>query len=178
MKEIKQLDFLKKENVTLVYTKPGEYKKYRNLLIRYLTKRSKLNGIYISFNQSYPRLVKDFKDDKIDTSKLFFIDCVSKKTKQRKSTPNYYYTNGPQSLTELSIMISEKLKDKKIKFIFFDSVLTLLTYNDEKVSARFIQHVTSKLREEGVKGIFISIDEGTKKFHNTIAQFCDTEIHL
>ena len=65
----------------------------------------------------------------------------------------------------------------KEKFLFFDSLNTLLIYNAVGTVARFIHFLATKMRVWGVKGIIISLQkESNKELIDEIEQLCDRRI--
>jgi archaellum biogenesis ATPase FlaH len=66
----------------------------------------------------------------------------------------------------------ERVKGKK--FIFIDSINTLLIYNQPNTLAKFIHSILTKMRINNVSGLLISLESETnKEVRAEIAQLCD-----
>ena len=67
----------------------------------------------------------------------------------------------------------------KDKFLFFDSLSTLLLYNDVSVVAKFVHFLSGKMRVWRVKGIIISL---RRKIDEDLIEelkgFCDMTLNL
>ena len=65
----------------------------------------------------------------------------------------------------------------KDKFLFFDSLNTLLIYNEIQTVIKFIHFLASKMRVWKVKGIIISLEKkADEELINELSQFCDIKI--
>jgi len=126
-------------------------------VINQLINKNNLKGIYVTLNKPHSSLTKAFK-----TSNLFFIDAVS--NLQKGCAKTCLHVNGLQSLTDLSIAITQLVSNKKFDLIFIDSISTLLAYNDNDMVERFIQFLINKLGALGVTGVFCIVDNKNSKF--------------
>src|SRR3989338_139263 len=165
-------EFDKKDITYLVIVSPEYYFKTNSEILRIFCNTSHMFGIYVTLGKPYDVLMRQFYAEGIDVSKLFFIDAVSKKEEKPN---NAIFVNGPSSLTELSISISQviQMAPKENTFLFFDSISTLLLYNNADIIIKFIHFLTAKLSEWKLAGIFISLDIGEdKRVIIQISQFC------
>ena len=65
------------------------------------------------------------------------------------------------------------------KFLFFDSLNTLLLYNEVRTVARFIHFLSGKMRVWKVKGIIVSLKKkGNEELIKELTQFCDIQLEL
>ena len=63
--------------------------------------------------------------------------------------------------------------------VYWDSLNTLLIYNDVRTVARFIHFLAGKMRTWKVKGIIVSLQKkGNEDLINELSQFCDIELEL
>ena len=66
-----------------------------------------------------------------------------------------------------------------IKFVFLDSVSTLLIYNNLETTERFVHYMINKIRNMGFFVVLISIDEEkSNKLIPILSQFCDKIIKI
>jgi hypothetical protein len=149
-------------------------------LTKFLTNR-KDSGIIVSANRPYSNLISFYNKNGIDLSKLFILDCVSKNLNGEVEADNVLFLENLSSLTDISLSISEHLKkvqgDKK--FVFFDSVTTMLIHNNPYVFARFVHNILTRMRLSGVGGVLVSLkDKTNKEIRAEIAQLCDKVIQI
>ena len=126
-------------------------------------------GIYVSLNKTQKSTEDILKKGGIDTSKLFFIDCVSKE-KVREDVLHI----GPEDLDMLSTAIQAFIKDiPGEKFMIIDALSTLLIYNNENKVAKFVQDVTDYASENNVYIIAFSPKTQGEELLNKIFNFFD-----
>lgn len=137
-------------------------------------------GIIISANRPYANLVNIYKKNDIDTSKMFFVDCISKNQNAEIDANNVAFMENVSALTDISLSINEHIsKVNGKKFLFLDSIPTMLIHNKPYVFARFVHHILTKMRLNGVGGIFISLQDKTnREIRAEIAQLCDKVIKI
>jgi len=71
------------------------------------------------------------------------------------------------------------MKQKQDRFIFFDSLSTLLVYNQSKSVTKFAHFLTGKMREWKIKGVLISLQKNTdERLIAQVSQFCDRIIEV
>ena len=65
------------------------------------------------------------------------------------------------------------------KFLFFDSLSTLLLYNQMGVVAKFVHFLSGKMRVWKVRGVIISLKrEHDKDLIDELKGFCDLTLNL
>jgi hypothetical protein len=138
------------------------------------------SGIIISANRPYSNLLVLYKENNINTNKMFFLDCISKNFNGHANANNVRYMENLSSLTDLSLSINERIKATNgSKFIFFDSINTMLIHNKPYVFARFVHCVLTLMRLNGIGGILISLKDLTnKEIRADIAQLCDKIVQI
>ncbi len=139
------------------------------------------NGIVLSASRPYANLLTLYRNNGIDTERILFMDCI---TKSQSSTPpqagNVMYLDGLSALTNISISIDKAIKQTVgNKFIFIDSLTTLLIYNEPGVFARFIHSILTKTRINGVNSLLIYLESETnREVRAEITQLCDRVIKV
>ena len=164
------------EKNVLITVKPEYYQQVRVFVLNHYTKRLKQECIYVTLHTPHSQLYSELKKKNVDTSKIFFIDGISRRIKKELKAENCYFSDGPQALTELSIVATELFRKKKYKVLVFDSVATLLTYNHSDTSERFINHFTGKIQLNEMTGIFFTTSNGTKS--TKMQHFFDSQIKV
>ncbi|OIO26810.1 hypothetical protein AUJ14_00920 [Candidatus Micrarchaeota archaeon CG1_02_55_22] len=131
--------------------------------------------IYISLNRPHADLAVLLENESVDSKKVFFADAVTIQAGgERANSDNVVYLESPRDLTDLSIAI-DALAPKLItgkKFVFFDSLTTLLLYHQPNSVARFIHFLTSKLRSQDVNGMLVALPQDAEALA-LLKQFCD-----
>jgi hypothetical protein len=163
--------------VVLFLARPEDYAaKSADLLHEFVDVR-KMAGICITINRPYASLVSLLKAEKIDTSRMFFIDLITKTPGGSPTrTDKCIFMGSATNLTDLSIAISQAVSANpgEKKFIFLDSLSTMLIYNEAGTLSKFSHFLTSRLRQWNVNGLFMSLDTASdKEVTASLSQFCD-----
>ena len=162
----------KTKKVYVFISSSNDYKGVNKEILTYFNVKKKYPGIYVSLNKDYEELVSDLEDMKINTKNIFFIICSKDNKKIEKD--NCIYIQGPESLTELSLVMTNTTNMGGFKYLFFDSLSTLLIYNDLKTSQKFSTYIINKLKEKEILGLLTSLnDQDAKKLTSAIIPLCD-----
>jgi KaiC/GvpD/RAD55 family RecA-like ATPase len=179
--ENKLADFLSKF-IVLIITSGERYLEAQQALLRLLINKKKMNGVYITFTRPYKTLKLELESQGINYSKLFFIDMVTEDTGvEQEKEKNCYYVSSPNNLNELAILLEQALTKlpKENRFIFLDSLSTMLIYNETDTVLRFIHALTGKMRLWNVTGVIVFLEkESNGKILSQLSQFCDKVISL
>jgi len=114
---------------------------------------------YISLNKPFETLFSSFRSNNIDAGKMIFIDCVTTGGRSPANGPKVFFVSSPNALTDLSISINKVIDEEKIDAIIFDSLSTLLVYQQPSMVIKFSHSIISKLRAAKVKGVFTCLKE-------------------
>jgi len=147
--------------------------------VKALTKKND-HGIIISANRPYMNLISNYERNNINTSKVHILDLISKNQNADSPAENVMFLENASSLTDISLSVNnyiKKLNGKK--FIFIDSITTMLMHNEPYVFARFIHSVLTRMRINGIGGLMISLtDKTNREVRAEIAQLCDKVIKV
>lgn len=158
----------------------GEYQNYlkqTHEILRLLVDKH-LTGVYVTANKPFRSLLKDLEKKNIDTHDIFFID-LNPSQNDTEAADDQVIVSSPTNLTELGIIISKVIENipGNNKFLFFDSLSTLLIYNKPDTIAKFTHFLTEKMRHWGIKGVMVSLEEGIdEKLKSQLFPFCDKVI--
>ncbi|MBD3260130.1 MAG: hypothetical protein GF334_00340 [Candidatus Altiarchaeales archaeon] len=152
-------------------------------LLDILTRKRGLGGVYISFTQPYQYLAEAVKQANVPLDDLFFIDCISKMAAKIPSEPkeNVVFVENPSSLEEVNVHLNRMLDrvSSPKKFIFLDSLTSLLIYNDEKSVNEFSHFIINKARLSNIFTVLLfQKKEGAGKLHEKVEHICDKKIVL
>jgi len=138
------------------------------------------NAIIVSANRPYVNLKTNYQRNNIDINKMHILDLISKNQNADVPAENVMFMQNASSLTDISLSLNnyiKKLNGKK--FIFIDSLNTMLIHNDPYVFARFMHSIMTRMRINSVGGILISLtDKTNKEIRAEIAQLCDKVIKI
>ncbi|MDI6737431.1 MAG: ATPase domain-containing protein [Nanoarchaeota archaeon] len=175
-KEVKGL----KEFIALATVSAKEYQKTNIGLVKHFTTKENIPGVYVTLNKPYENMKILLEKSGVDTRKIIFIDAVSKTTGGKiTKTKNCLYMGNPENLSDLSIAMDQAVRalPGKEKFLFFDSLSTLLVYSSIPTVAQFIHFLATKMRAWKVKGIIISLErKQDRDLIEELSQFCDVVI--
>ena len=173
------LDGLPDDYIVFIETSAEDSFEVSTLLVKYFSsKRDK--GIVLSANRPYVNLMSIYEKNNIDVSKMFILDCLSKSQHADAPADNVAFIENLSALTDISLSIEEHINGVLgKKFIFFDSLTTMLIHNKPYVLARFIHNIFTKMRLKGIGGVIISLqDSSNRDIKAEIAQLCDKVIKI
>jgi KaiC/GvpD/RAD55 family RecA-like ATPase len=149
--------------------------------IRYLLDEKNYIGIVVSASRPYKNIVQLYQQKNIDTKKIIIIDCISKSQSiDLQEAGNVLYLDAVSDLTSISLAIKGCMdKIEGNKFVFVDSITSMLIHNEPSVFARFIHGMLTKMRISGTSGLLISLEKETESdIRAEIAQLCDKIVRL
>lgn len=137
--------------------------------------------IVVSASRPCKNLLTLYKENHVDTSKMTIVCTCCQKTETGKLEKcKVIHLPSCSALTDISLSLSkcmESIKDRK--FIFIDSINTMLIHNEPNTLAKFIHSILTKMRINNVSGLLISLESETnKEVRAEIAQLCDKIITL
>ena len=173
------LDDLPDDCIVFIETSAEDSFEVSTSLVKYFSSKSD-KGIVLSANRPYVNLMSIYEKNDIDVSKMFILDCLSKGQHADAPADNVVFIENLSALTDISLSIEEHINGVPgKKFIFFDSLTTMLIHNKPYVLARFIHNIFTKMRLKGIGGVIISLqDSSNRDIKAEIAQLCDKVIKI
>jgi len=175
-KELKQTD----DEIILLEVSSETQVEASSTALKHLIDSGKI-GIIVSASRPYNSLLDLYKKYKINMKDLIIIDAIShKQGLKTEEIGNVFFVENVKSLTTMSIMIKESMeKIKKPKFVFIDSVTTMLIYNNPETYMRFLHDILSEMRNQGTGGILVFVEtETNEKIKIQLKTVCDKVITL
>ena len=145
-----------KENKIMMISLQG--KNYRDELknfIEFSVNKFK-KTCYVTVNDPY-ETIKDKLNSGV-CSKVFFIDCVTSTIKSPDRKDDVLYVSSPHALTEISISLKKTL-GKGVDFVLFDSISSMLIYENPITILKFIHGLIVHLRLLKINVAFIILKE-------------------
>tara|TARA_Y100000310_G_scaffold144893_3_gene144233 strand:+ start:47021 stop:47581 length:561 start_codon:yes stop_codon:yes gene_type:complete len=168
--------------VALAKVTASKYQDSNLEMIKYLTVDDEVPGVYVTLNKPFSVMQPFLVKKGINTDMIIFIDAVTKTSGgDVKKTEKCLFIGSPDNLSDISLAMDQAVRavpgDKK--FLFFDSLDTLLVYNKPTTVAKFIHFLSGKMRVWNVKGIIVSLEkDSNKELLDELSQFCDILLEL
>lgn len=175
-----ELKALPKGGIMLIETAAENALEMSISAIKILTRKN-YTGIILSASRPCRNLLDIYNNNRIDTKKVAVLCAVCRSQGvNTKDSFNVLHLEKLSALTQISISINETINSiKGDKFIFIDSVTTMLIHNQPNTFAMFIHNVLTKMRVNGVDGYLISLEtETNKEVRAEIAQLCDKVVRV
>lgn len=169
------------EYVALATVSPRLYKEANLQIIKFLVGESNMPGVYVTLNAPFANVKKKLESEKIDTRMIIFIDAVTKTSQGIERKDNCLLIGNPQNLSDISISMDQAVRalPTKKRFVFFDSLSTLLLYNNPEAVAKFVHFLSGRMRVWKVNGIIISLQsKKDQELIDSLLPFCDALIEL
>ena len=172
----RELSHLPKDFVVLTILPREHYETLNMHMLKILIHHRQFNGAYVAINRPYNSMMKIMKQNNIDSSKVFFLDCVS----ETKETPsNCVLLRTPESLTNIGISLDPIYKNDDFSFIFLDSLDALSLFHKPEIVIRFARSLIFKVKQHGMHGVMLGLYEDTdKKIIDEVSMVCDKIIDL
>jgi len=187
MKTIKELlNYLKdvpNNFIVLINVNAEDYLSTNTKILKVLANEDKLPGVYITINKPYQTMKNILDKEGVKTDKMYFIDCITKTAGGDTSDKSgkVFFLDSPQNLTGLGVAMGEAIRGipEKDKFLFMDSLSTLLLYHNTGTVAKFSHFLTGKMRLWGLRGVLMAMEkEADPQLTDQLAQFCDVVVTL
>ncbi len=138
------------------------------------------NVCYVTMDKLYDSLIRDLEVSGADMSKIFFVDCMSKKTMGRVAESNRVaFISSPYAISELKSLLTDKLKNGNFDVMIFDSLSTLMTYTQVLTAVSLVEAIVRASREAGVKVFFAILeDDAGSPLAKNLSMFVDKAIKL
>lgn len=139
------------------------------------------NGLIVSLNLPVFSLLNRFKKENISPEKLVFVDGITSRAKNVfDKTGNTIFLDSLKDLVEISVSIDKAVSmlETKKNFLVFDSITTLLVYNDSRAVEKFVHNLIGKMRAKSIASVFFVSPNADKEVIDSIAEFCDSSIKI
>ncbi len=161
-------EVLEVNDVILVKIKSDVYTKNIKEIAKILSSKNKL--LFITLNKSSDSLISSFKKYKINVGNIYFLDAITRTFTKPRRIKNSTFVRSPQALTEIGIEFTKIIKKFKPDCIVFDSLSTLIIYEDDIRTGlnRFITSIINKALRNNLKIIFFCLksDENSRLIKN------------
>ncbi|OYT55197.1 MAG: hypothetical protein B6U72_00150 [Candidatus Altiarchaeales archaeon ex4484_2] len=174
----------REENYVAILQVPEEKYLQVNLeTIKTLVEEFGYSGLYITIQRPHTNLMKLFRKQGINADKVCFIDAASSAAEETgEETENCTYVPKELNINDLTRATYRMLPDIKgeKKFLFLDSITTLMLYQPLSETLRFAEFLTRTLRKTDLSAIIMNVGSEFSKenFIKDIVFQCDEIIEI
>jgi KaiC/GvpD/RAD55 family RecA-like ATPase len=105
-------------------------------------KRENNKICYVCLSKPYRDVLEELRKHSIDTGNFFFIDVLSSHYGRPEPTRNCIFLNSPSDLDALKMAITRVIEDKLCTVVLFDTISTLLIYQQTHSIVKFTHSLT------------------------------------
>lgn len=174
-------DEIKEGSIVLIKVPSDKLAETNVSILKYYISKKNYGVVYITVNKPFSELLEKFEQEGIDTKKIFIIDAVTpRKLANGTRAENAVFIGSPKELTNISITTTSTIKNlKTAKVLIFDSVSTLLFYNNFETVKDFIHFISDKMKELKITFAMICIKDMTDEAVITqLSSFADDVIEI
>jgi KaiC/GvpD/RAD55 family RecA-like ATPase len=138
--------------------------------------------IYVTSTISFEAIKRVMEALDIDTSRVYFVDCISHIMMGASSGQMDDHTTLVESPTMLeNVMLKVeyliRLSEAKEKIVVIDSINSLAIHNNNWILSEFLHILVSGLRVRDVYTVILSVEEhSTPEINNMVNLVCDQGI--
>ena len=167
---------IKKNQITIIVIPSEKYLEITLFLSRISAELGKT--LYVNINKPYSSLVESLKENKIPIDKFYFIDAITKTVRPEKNGC-VEFVSGPTALTEMSLAIFGSIEREDFYCMLFDSLSTLLIYEDSLTVTKFVHNLISRFRSVKTKAVFTVLRaESSSELIKDLSMFADKIIDV
>ena len=153
-------EILDDAKVVMLITHPHLRAKLGYYVVSKLLMQEDTQGLYIALNIPHATVEKKIEKMGGDTSRLFFIDCITSSIKPVETSDRVIYLDSPNLvLLEGTIKHALKILSGERNFVYIESISTLLAYNSYQAFIKFLRMITNEIRLYGLVGIIFILDK-------------------
>jgi len=153
----------------------------RGALDLYANKRG-MDTIYVTATISSEAIKRVLEALDIDSSRVYFVDCISHIMMGASSAQQDERTTLVESPTMLENLMLKveyltRLSESKEKLVILDSINSLAIHNNNWILSEFLHILVSGLRSREAYSVIFSVEEhSTPEINNMVNLVCDHSI--
>lgn len=138
--------------------------------------------VYVNVSKPYTTLEHRFEKAGADTDNIFYIDCATSLAGADVGRAGNVIFRNPAELTNISLTIEnalESLPGGRDRVLLFDTLSTLMLYNDDRMVSKFAHSLMTRLRNWEAKSIILTVSEETDpRIMSQLRQFADRVVQV
>lgn len=173
---------LESDEVILVIAPNEDVESVNTNILKHFSMEDDFSSVYVTLTKPYKTVENVLQEADVDTSRIFFIDCITKTQAGTATAAENVVFLEPQALTNISIALSnavESLPESDNNVLIFDTLSTLMMYNDQETVSKFAHQLSSKIRGWGIKSVMLTLrEEQDDELIENVKGFADRTIHV
>ncbi|MBU0756972.1 MAG: hypothetical protein KKF44_02820 [Nanoarchaeota archaeon] len=133
---------------------------------------------YITLNKPFMTIISDLKKKNLDTSKFYFVDAITATVQSPPQADNCIFVSSPTALTDMGLSYSSLFNEKDCDLVFFDTISTLIVYQDIGSVIKFVHNLITKARVMNKKAAFLALKEDSEELIKDLTMFVDKIIEI
>jgi KaiC/GvpD/RAD55 family RecA-like ATPase len=148
-------------------------------MIDLFANRRGMDTVYVTATISFEAIKRILQALDIDTSKIYFVDCISHIMMGASASQLDEHTTlveSPTMLENLMLKVEYLLRrsQAKEKLVIIDSINSLAIHNNNWILSEFLHILVSGLRAKEAYSIILSVEEhSTPELNNIVNLVCD-----
>jgi hypothetical protein len=116
---------------------------------------------YVCLSKPYTDVMEDLRKQGLNVHDFLFIDVLSSHYNEQEPVGNCIFISEPTNLAAIRAAIMKAVDEKKCSVILFDTISTLLIYQETSSIVKFTHYLLTDEKQEHVKKLFIVLKNGT-----------------
>ena len=143
--------------IVLVLMKENQYEKKLALVVKNLGTENYV--CYVCLSRPYTSIVSYLEERGINIGKFVFIDVLASHYQTPAPSPNCIYLKSPDKLEDIQEAISKCVQERSCKAIIFDTISSLLMYQQNFEVIKFTHQITTEEMHQDINKIFLVLKE-------------------
>ena len=173
---------LEDEEVILVIAPTEDVESTNISILKHFSREEDFSSVYVTLTKPYKTVENVLEKEDVKTDRIFYIDCITKVQDGDAAEAENVVFLEPQALTNISIALSnavESLPESNNNVLIFDTLSTLIMYNDEETVSKFAHQLSSKIRGWGIRSILLTLrEEQDDELIENAKSFADKTVHI
>ncbi len=137
---------------------------------------------YICMSKPFSDVADDLEGKGFNIKDFFFVDVLSSHYKAHAPADNCIFVSSPNDLSGIREAVKKATNEKKCSVILFDTISTLLIYEDTSSIVKFTHHLVTDDVRESVKKLFIVLKnesvspEENQRLLSDLSMFADKAV--
>lgn len=134
---------------------------------------------YVSINRPAEKVSEVFRQNKIKTDKFLFVDSTDKDVKKELEYGKFAFISSPKYFENFNKELNQIIDREKMSCFIFDSLSTMLIYQDQNTIIRFMHDLIRKLTISDTTAVFTCLTNDINSILNKdISMFVDEVFDL
>lgn len=157
--------------VVLCIIPDGNYQAKKLEIMRALAGISK-HVCYVSYTKPYNTLKQELKSSGLEG--ILYVDTLTMSVQQPPKVDDCIFVQAPTALIDVSVAISKLISEKERLNVLFDSLSSLLVYQDSHTVTKFLHNLINKIRVSNSKMVLLVLKKDSEsELVKDLAMFVD-----